>query len=504
MSAAHITIRPWSTGDLEDLRRVTWLSWTAAYSGFIPESDLKTYFDTHFSAGSLSALLADPSTKGFVAEADGRVAGYARLFFHEGENRLYLAALYLLPDFQGQGIGRRLVEAAVRYAVERHLEEVWVGVMVLNRRALGFYRREGFRFVRDEPFTMGKTTVRHLIGYRKTARPARDLLSSPAVHAGFRGIPGERSLPDLCLDLLSEQKKSWPDLREGYAHLKEVREREVPCRQSTIRLQFNPGRISSSTAVLTAEAVRNRPCFLCGGNLPKPQAGILYRDEFLILCNPRPVFPFHFTVAHIDHIAQAIEPHIGTFLQLLSDLGPDWATLYNGAKCGASAPDHLHLQICPAGRMPLTEEVERRDRWAAGRKKGGVSCRRSIDLGREVLVLEGGDPAAVEEAFREVSSALRKVQRIDDEPLLNVAGLCKGGRPRLVVFPRRKHRPDVFFAEGDGRVVVSPGVIDMAGVLITPVERDFVRLDGASVERIYGEVSLDAETIDRVIAVLSW
>lgn len=487
---------------MEEIRRVTWLSWTAAYSGFIPGSDLKTYFDTHFNAESLSALLADPSTKGFVAESGGRVAGYARLFFHGGENRLYLAALYLLPDFQGRGIGRRLVEAAERYAVERHLEEVWVGVMVLNRRAVGFYRREGFRFVRDEPFTMGKTTVRHLIGYKKTA-PAKDLLSSPAIQAGFRGIPGERTLPDLCLELLSEQKKSWGELREGYAHLQAVREREVPCRQSTIRLQFNPGRISSSTAVLTAEAVRNRPCFLCGDHLPERQAAILYRDEFLILCNPRPVFPFHFTVAHIDHIAQAIEPHIGTFLQLMSDLGPDWAVLYNGARCGASAPDHLHLQVCPAGRMPLTAEIEKREMWVPVIRKEGITCCRSIDLGREILVLEGGDHATAEEAFREVTSALRKVQLIDDEPLLNLAGLARGGRSRLVVFPRRKHRPDVFFLEGDERVVVSPGVIDMAGVLITPVERDFVRLDEASVVSIYGEVSLDAETIDRVIAALS-
>jgi len=504
LNAAEITIRPWSTGDLEDLRRVTWRSWIAAYSGFIPESDLKTYYDTHFNAASLSALLADPSTKGFVAEADGRVAGYARLFLHRGENRLYLAALYLLPEFQGRGIGRRLVEATERYAVERHLEEVWVGVMVLNRRALGFYRKGGFRFIRDEPFTMGKTTVRHLIGYKKLGHPAKGLLAPPLVHAVFRGIPGERSLPELCLELLSEQKKSWADLREGYVHLQAVREREVPCRQSTIRLQFNPGRISSSTAVLTAEAVRNRPCFLCRENLPERQAGILYREEFLILCNPRPVFPFHFTVAHIDHIEQAIEPRIGAFRQLMSDLGPDWAVLYNGARCGASAPDHFHLQVCPAGRMPLTAEIEKRERWAPGRKKDGVICRRSIDLGREVLILEGGDPATAEEAFREVTSALRKVQLIDDEPLLNLAGLSRGGRTRFVVFPRRKHRPDVFFREGDERVVVSPGVIDMGGVLITPVERDFERLDEAAVERIYGEVSLDAETVDRVIAALPW
>ena len=86
---------------------------------------------------------------------------------------------------------------------------------------------------------------------------------------------------------------------------------------------------------------------------------------------------------------------------------------------------------------------------------------------------------------------------------MNVAGFFKGGRWRLVVFPRRKHRPDVYFREGDDRVVVSPGVIDMGGVLITPVERDFERLDGSAVEQIYREVSLEGETVERVIDAMA-
>jgi ribosomal protein S18 acetylase RimI-like enzyme len=503
LRAAEIIIRPWSAGDLDDLREITWRSWIFAYRAFIPESDLSTYFDIHYDAGSFSALLADPSTTGYVAEADGCLAGYARLFFEGKEKRLYLAALYLLPDYQGRGIGKRLTGAAERYAAERGITEIWVGVMVRNRRALRFYRKEGFQFVREEPFTMGKTTVGHLIGYKKLGPAARHPLAPPRVFAAFDGSPGGRGLPELCLDLLSEQKKSWMNLREGYEHLKAVREREVTCRQSTIRLQFNPGRISSSTAVLSAEAIRNRPCFLCLENLPEHQAGVFYRGEFLILCNPMPVFPFHYTVSHVDHRAQLIEPVIESFLRLMADLGPDWAVLYNGAKCGASAPDHLHLQVCPAGRMPLGVEIEKRGIWIPEGRRNGVTVCRAADLGREALILEGEDSASVMEVFRKLASSLQGALKIDGEPLLNMAGFSRGGLWRLVVFPRLKHRPDVFFKEGDDRVVVSPGVIDMSGVLITPLEKDFERLDGASVERIYREVSLDQETVDRVIAAMA-
>jgi hypothetical protein len=121
------------------------------------------------------------------------------------------------------------------------------------------------------------------------------------------------------------------------------------------------------------------------------------------------------------------------------------------------------------------------------------------DLGREVIILEGNDPMALERAFKGFLNALKKLLLIDEEPMINIAGFYKEGRWRLVIFPRQKHRPDAFFREGDARVVVSPGVIDMGGLLITPVEKDFERLDAASVESIFAEVSLDEKTVERAI-----
>jgi hypothetical protein len=106
---------------------------------------------------------------------------------------------------------------------------------------------------------------------------------------------------------------------------------------------------------------------------------------------------------------------------------------------------------------------------------------------------------AVGGAFKGFLNALKKVLLIDEEPMMNIAGFYKERKWRLVIFPRRKHRPDVFSREGDARVVVSPGVIDMGGLLITPIEKDFDRLDAASVESIFGEVSLEGKTVERAI-----
>jgi hypothetical protein len=132
----------------------------------------------------------------------------------------------------------------------------------------------------------------------------------------------------------------------------------------------------------------------------------------------------------------------------------------------------------------------------------GALLYRLRDLGREALVLEGDDPTAVGSAFGRLLKTLKKILLIDEEPMMNIAGFQNEGKWRLVIFPRRKHRPEAFFRKGDARVVVSPGVIDMGGLLITPVEKDFEGLGRADVEKIYGEVSLEEKTVGHVITAL--
>jgi hypothetical protein len=318
----------------------------------------------------------------------------------------------------------------------------------------------------------------------------------------YTTFEGGKSLSGLCLKLLLDQKKAWQDLRKGYESLKNVRERDLSCRGFSVRLQYNPGRIKSSTADVSDKKAEERQCFLCLDHIPKEQRGILYRCDYLILGNPMPVFSSHFTVSHIDHRLQAIDEHIGTYLQLMADLGASWTVLYNGPKCGASAPDHLHFQAAPSGKMPIEKEIQEEKRLALIKQADKVLCYRVRDLGREVIILQGENPIAIERVLRNFLMALKKVLITDEEPMINIAGFYESGKWRLVIFPRRKHRPGLFFKDGDARMVVSPGVIDMGGLLITPVEKDFERLDPAAVEGIYKEVSLEGEIVGRAIQAM--
>jgi hypothetical protein len=149
--------------------------------------------------------------------------------------------------------------------------------------------------------------------------------------------------------------------------------------------------------------------------------------------------------------------------------------------------------------MPIEKEIREGKKLTLIKKIDGALLYRVRDLGREVIVLEGNDPMVVERALENYLNALKKVLLIDEEPMMNIAGFYKERKWRLVIFPRRKHRPDVFFRDGDARVVVSPGVIDMGGLLITPVKRDFEGLDATTVESIYREVSLEREIVEKAI-----
>jgi ribosomal protein S18 acetylase RimI-like enzyme len=128
---------------------------------------LRAYYDEHYSTGKLQDFLNGESSGGFIAECDGVPAGYARTSFNKDDGRFYVQSLYILPGYQGHGLGTKLLAASEERALEFRVDAVWLGVMVQNVRTVEWYRKIGFHFVEEAPFTMAKTTVNHLIGYRR-------------------------------------------------------------------------------------------------------------------------------------------------------------------------------------------------------------------------------------------------------------------------------------------------------------------------------------------------
>src|SRR5512140_947878 len=156
--------RQWERGDLPGVREVTWSTWLDAYGPFIPIDDLRAYYDEHYSLDALNALFDDPAVTGYVSVVDLRVIGYLKTHHDRSANRFSVSSVYILPEFQGKGLGNLLMSRAEEQARAVGCSELWLGVMTQNHRALEWYTRHGFVFGDEQPFTMGHTTVPHLIG----------------------------------------------------------------------------------------------------------------------------------------------------------------------------------------------------------------------------------------------------------------------------------------------------------------------------------------------------
>lgn len=164
--ASGIRVRSWTAADIPRIREITWATWREAYSAFIPLPDMQEYFELHYSLSALESLMARPCVDGFVAEVDGKAVGYLKTHDEPAEGRFYVSSVYVLPGFQGRGLGGRLMEVAAVCAREHGSARLWLGVMVQNAPAIAWYTKQGFQFVEELPFTMGSTTVNHLIGFK--------------------------------------------------------------------------------------------------------------------------------------------------------------------------------------------------------------------------------------------------------------------------------------------------------------------------------------------------
>ena len=288
-------------------------------------------------------------------------------------------------------------------------------------------------------------------------------------------------------------------MAEGYASLKFVRDREIVCSGFNVNVQFNPKRIVSTGADVDASVISKRTCFLCLGNLPEAQQGILYHDQYLILCNPIPIFPKHFTISSLHHIPQDFKSSVDAMLDIAMDFNPEYSVFYNGPQCGASAPDHLHFQATPRRAIPVERDAvdsRRRKRFYYKNHLAGFTL---MKYGRSVMIIESTDKTQLLAFIQTLFFEWKKLLGITEEPMMNVLCSYQENIWRLIIFPRRKHRPDIFFKIGEDRVLVSPATVDMGGLIVTPLEKDFLSIDAKLIEDIYLEVSEKQEIVDNIL-----
>ena len=288
----------------------------------------------------------------------------------------------------------------------------------------------------------------------------------------------------------------WPETRERYRELNHVETHELNVGTSTFEVQFNPARIRSTGATITKEAVAARPCFLCRKNRPQEQLTKVQDMDYELLVNPYPILPMHFTIPSRRHHPQQIRGMYGEMIQLLIHY-PELMVFYNGPLCGASAPDHAHLQAGTSGILPLQKEWQRLSRNLTEVARRGDDATLSVveDWPCSALVIRARNRRSSERMFATLYHALPTLAD-QSEPMMNIVAWHVDDEFVSVVFPRKKHRPDCYFKTGEEQLLISPGALDMAGYLITPRREDFERINPEQAEAILKECALSSDELD--------
>jgi len=306
-------------------------------------------------------------------------------------------------------------------------------------------------------------------------------------------------------DLINRQLAVWQQASDNFAALANVGVKEITVGGFPVKVQFNPARIVSSAAKVDPKTIKERKCFLCGANRPEIQEGLPFagkKAEYTVLINPFPIFPKHLTVPDVNHVNQTIEGEWERFEDMLSlaETLDDFLFFYNGPKCGASAPDHMHFQGGNKGFLPVEYNYNALEKTLLV-DKDGVKVYSVENYMRGIMAIEATDKLAAVAQFRKIYNTL-EIKEGEWEPMLNLLAwtVKEGNAVKYValVYLREKHRPSHYFAEGDANILLSPASVDMGGVFITPLEKDFNKISEKELTEITDELQISNETFGMI------
>ena len=291
----------------------------------------------------------------------------------------------------------------------------------------------------------------------------------------------------------------WELVKENFRDLGQVVATEIPWGNFKLYMTFNPKRINSTRVKIDAQSIADRKCLLCEENRPSEQQGIDWKD-YTILVNPFPIFRNHLTIAdrrHTDQIFTA--ERMGDMLDLAGEL-TDHTILFNGAQCGASAPDHFHFQAGDRGYMPVEREINSNTEIVYDNGSLVISAKR--DYLRQALVVHSESRLTVMHATMTILDEIGRIVKCSYQPMANIVCWWQDNTWCVVVFPRRQHRPSQFFEQGDEQILLSPGVVDFGGVMVVPRKQDFERIheNKSLISNIFEQLTFTREQFEQVKA----
>ena len=268
--------------------------------------------------------------------------------------------------------------------------------------------------------------------------------------------------------LFIRQQQEWQHFKNAIDAMKNIRQKRFEWGNDfAVNVAFNIGRERSNRAKIEKSDVENRTCFLCEINRPTEQQGVLFLEKYILLCNPHPILQQHVTIALHSHVPQRIRRKMSDMLAFAEAL-PDYIVFYNGARSGASAPDHFHFQAGLKSPELMQGDNELR------------AC----------MMVESESKEEAVALFEEIYRYLHQNQPDEEEPMMNVIAFTEDKKYNIHVFPRKAKRPRQYDIEGSKQLRITPGALDMAGLFTVIREEDFEKITRQDIEDIYAQVSM--------------
>lgn len=286
------------------------------------------------------------------------------------------------------------------------------------------------------------------------------------------------------------QLEEWDEARNNFFALSKVARRQIPLGDLRAIVQHNPARILSTGAKIDRRSIADRPCFLCSSNRPAEQITVEWPEGWHLLVNPYPILPVHFTIASTRHEPQEKIP---LDMAVMAEHAPDLVFFFNGAHAGASAPDHLHVQAVLKTELPLIALAEANHDSG----KGGFMSSEEFGLNLPFHFISG--------VISPDSKGMRTLAKLPDAFGIDSQGnvdtglvntffwIGTEGLLRIIIVPRKAHRPSCYSTDKPDGFVISPGAIDMSGLMVAPLEKDYIRLDEQKMKVIYAETAYAEE-----------
>lgn len=303
---------------------------------------------------------------------------------------------------------------------------------------------------------------------------------------------------------IENQLAKWQTARTNHEALNQIETRRFELARNTITVQFNPARAVSTCAKVDKSSIEARKCFLCPENKPNEQDEIIISldEPFSLRINPYPILPGHLTISSLKHQDQVLADKTirqlpGKLISWLEEyFASGYVLFYNGAKCGASAPDHFHFQAVKQSDVPVIQQWERLMETAVREKEiktENGNTYSSFQITSYICPIQvficNHSADILPEMINQYLESL-PLHEGESEPRYNLfAWQDKQRGFTMAYFPREEHRPACYTATGGEQLLVSPGALDMAGLLVTPRKEDFDKITESDITQIYKEVA---------------